>query len=449
MLLGNPKKAVISMSIPMMIASIAMSVNNLIDAIWVSNLGPDALAAVGFVFPLFFILFCFGNGIGTGASSAISRHIGRNDKRRVDSTASQSVMMTIIASMIVTAILIIFQKDFLNLMGVGKTLNLCIEYGTPIYLSAIILLLDGLFINLLRSEGAAKRSMLSQIVSSIVNIILDPFFIYDYGLNLGMAGAAWATVVSVLFSIAMMFFWFFVKKDTYIKIRIRDMRLKFETVYDVLRVGFPASIDAIIISLFSIVINSIIVMADKGTDGLAIFSSNWRIVEILMVPIFAIGGAVVPIFGAAYGAKRYDKMKEAFCYSVKICTIISIASVLITFIAADFFVMLYAYSESVVYLKDDMITCLKILCLFLPFMPIGFVASGLFQSMGFGFYSLTCSIIRNGLQIPASWVLLQTMGTTVSITWGIISMEILGSVIGGIWGGFLLHSLLKKMPTTS
>lgn len=437
------------MSIPMIIALFAMSVNNLIDAMWVSNLGPDALAAVGFVFPLFFILICFGNGIGIGASSAISRHIGRRDKKKVDSTASQAVMMTIIASVIMTAILLVFQKDLLNLMGVGKTLNHCIEYGTPIYLSAILLLLNGLFVNLLRSEGAAKRSMLSQIVTSVVNIIIDPFFIYDYGLNLGMAGAAWATIVSVLFSIVIMFFWFFVKKDTYIKINVRNMRLKFETVYDVLRVGFPASVDIIIMSLFSIIINSIIVMADKGTDGLAIFSSNWRIVEILMVPVYAIGGAVVPVFGTAYGAKRYDKIKEAFYYSIKICTIISVTVVLITFIAADFFVMLYAYSESVVYLKDDMAACLRILCLFLPFMPFGFVGSGLFQSMGSGIYSLICSIIRNGLQIPASWILLQTIGTTVSITWGIISMEIVGSIIGGIWGLFLLHSLLKKMPTTS
>ena len=259
-----------------------------------------------------------------------------------------------------------------------------------------------------------------------------------------MAGAAWATIIAVSISLMVILFWFFVKRVTYIRIRAKHIRLERHTVYDILRVGIPASLEMIVMSLFSIVINLIIVNADWGEDGLAIFSSTWRIVQMLMIPNMAIGGAVVPVFAAAYGARRFDKIKEAYLYSLKVCSIIMVVIVAITLLSADGMVMIFTYDESVAYLKDDMASCLRILSLFLPFMSWGFVGAGLFQSMGLGFYSFVCTVVRNGLQIPASWILLVTVGTTVSITWGVTSMEILGSLLGGFWSYMLLRNLISK-----
>ena len=443
-LLGNPRKAIIAMSVPLIIAMIAQSANNLIDAVWVAGLGPDALAAVGFIFPLFFIMIGFGNGIGIGASSAIARHIGRGDKESVDSTATQSIVLVTIITIVMTVFMLIFQRDLLVVMGAGKTLDLCVEYGTPIFAMTLIFFYNGLLSNLLRSEGAAKRAMFTQILAAVINIILDPFFIYDYGLGLGMAGAAWATIVAVTISLIVITFWFFVKRDTYIKIKRKHIRLQRETVSDILRVGIPASLEMIVMSLFSIVINLIIVSSDRGTDGLAIFSSTWRIIQMLMIPNMAIGGAVVPVFGAAYGARRFDKMREAYFYALKVCTVIMVVLVIITLIAADGMVIMFTYSDSVAYLKDDMTSCLRILSLFLPFMSWGFIGAGLFQSMGLGLYSFVCTFVRNGLQVPAAWILLEMVGTMSSITWGIVSMEIFGSIIGGVWSLLLLISILRK-----
>ena len=443
-LLGNPKKAIIAMSVPLIIAMIAQSANNLIDAVWVAGLGSDALAAVGFIFPLFFILIGIGNGVGIGASSAIARHIGRGDKESVDSTATQAIVLVTIFGIATSVLMLVFQRELLTAMGSGQTLELCIDYGTPIFAMTLVFFFNGLLSNLLRSEGAAKRAMTTQILAAVINIILDPFFIYDYGLGLGMAGAAWATTVAVIISLAVISFWFFIKRDTYIKIRARHVRLERAVVYDILRVGIPASLEMIVMSLFSIVINLIIVMSDRGTDGLAIFSSTWRIIQMLMIPNMAIGGAVVPVFAAAYGARRFDKIREAYFYAFKVCSIIMTVLVILTLIFADSMVIMFTYSDSVAYLKDDMSSCLRILSLFLPFMSWGFVGAGLFQSMGLGLYSFICTVVRNGLQVPASWILLVTVGTTVSITWGIVSMEILGSIIGGLWSLLLLRSLLKR-----
>ena len=447
-LLGNPKKAILAMSVPLIIAMIAQSANNLIDAVWVAGLGPDALAAVGFIFPLFFIMIGFGNGIGIGASSAIARHIGRGDKEAVDSTATQSIVLITIIGAVMTVFMLVFQNQLLDVMGAGQTLDLCVQYGTPIFAMTLIFFYNGLLSNLLRSEGAARRAMATQILAAVINIILDPLFIYDYGLGLGMAGAAWATSVAVAISLVVITFWYFVKKDTYIRFAKKYIRLDRVTVSDILRVGVPASLEMIVMSLFSIIINLIIVQADRGTDGLAIFSSTWRIVQMLMIPNMAIGGAVVPVFAAAYGARRFDKIRDAYAYSLKVCTLIMLALVGITLLTADGMVMLFAYDDKVAHLKDDMASCLRILSLFLPFMSWGFIGAGLFQSLGLGLYSFICTVVRNGLQIPASWILLITSGTVVSITWGIVSMEILGSIIGGFWSFMLLRVLIKRNPVT-
>ena len=444
-LLGNPKKAILAMSVPLIIAMIAQSANNLIDAVWVAGLGSEALAAVGFIFPLFFIMIGFGNGIGIGASSAIARHIGRGDKEAVNSTATQSIVLIILISIVVMIFMLIFQRPLLSMMGAQESLDLCVDYGTPVFACTIILLTNGLLSNLLRSEGAAKRAMITQILAAGINIILDPFFIYDYGLGLGMAGAAWATIVAVSISMIVMAYWFLIRRDTFIQLKVKHLRLEKNTVNDILRVGIPASLEMIVMSLFSIVVNMIIVQSDQGENGLAIFSSVWRIVQMLMIPVMSIGGAVVPVFGAAYGARRYDKIREAYMYAIKVCVIIMTALVIITLLTADFLVMMYAYSDTVAPLKDDMAACLRILCLFLPFMSWGFVGAGLFQSMGLGLYSFICTVVRNGLQIPASYVLLITIGTTVSITWGIMSMEVLGSILGGLWSYLLLLKILKRM----
>lgn len=449
-LLGNPRKAVLSMSIPLMIALIAQSANNLIDAVWVAGLGTDALAAVGFVFPLFFIMIGIGNGIGIGASSAIARHIGRGDKDGVDSTATQSVVLVVIGGIVITVIMLLFQRDILTALGAGKTIDFCVDYGTPIFITTIMLLLNGLLSNLLRSEGAAKRAMMTQILAAVINIILDPFFIYDYGFGLGMAGAAWATVIAIGCSFIIMLFWFFVKKDTYIRFRKKYLRLTRPVSFDILRVGIPSSLEMIVMSVFGMVMNIVMSMAPEGTDAVAIFSSTWRLVQVLMIPVMAIGGAVVPVFGAAYGARRYDKINEAYVYSIKICVLVMIVLVTITLLAADLMVMMYTYSDSVAALKDDMARCLRILSLFLPFMSWGFVAAGLFQSMGLGLYSFICTVIRNGLQLPAGYILVTTVGTFISVVWGITGAEIVGSLIGGIWSYILLKSLLKKaLPVSS
>lgn len=458
MLLGNPKRAVIMMALPMVVALVAQAINNVIDAVWVAGLGPNALAAVGFVFPLFFMLIGIGFGIGVGASSAIGRNIGCKNKLMVDKVASQGMMITIIIGIVVSIILLIFQKEVLVALGAGETLKECLDYSTPMLICSTLILINGYLSMTLRAEGAAKRSMNTQILTAVINIILDPIFIYKdfllevfkvdigihFGLGMGMSGAAWATIVSILISLVIVLYWYFVKNDTYAKIRLKLSKFEKAVVYEIFRVGIPSSIEMIAISSVALILNAAISTMQGGTDNVAVFSSVYRVVMILIIPLEAIGGGIVPVFSTAFGAKRYDKMKEAYSFSLTIGTGIEIVILILTEILAPFIVLLFTYSDSTESLKDSMVTTLRILSIFLPFLSWGYVAIGQFQSMGMGLKSLGCTIIKNGLQVPAAFICIGAIGTFSSVVWAITASEIIGSLFAGGWSLIVLLKFLRR-----
>ncbi|MFA7162243.1 MAG: MATE family efflux transporter, partial [Candidatus Methanomethylophilaceae archaeon] len=283
-LLGDPKKAIVALSVPFMIAMIAQTANNLIDSVWVAGLGPDALAAVGFVFPLFFILVGIGNGVGVGAASAIGRAIGREEKRTADRIASQAVVLSVAVSIPISILLLIFQRPLLLLLGAGDTIDLCVEYGTPIFLMGVFMILNGVMGGILRAEGNARAAMNAQLLMAGSNMALDPLLIYDYGLGLGIAGAAWATAAAGMISLGVMvYLFFFARKRTYVTMSLGDSKPDKEIYKDILRVGVPSSMEMLIISLVSAVMNMLIIMVG-GTDGVGIYVSVWRLIMLAMIP---------------------------------------------------------------------------------------------------------------------------------------------------------------------
>ncbi|MFA6709913.1 MAG: MATE family efflux transporter [Candidatus Methanomethylophilaceae archaeon] len=443
MLLGNPKKAILTMVVPIAVAMMVETANNLIDAFWVVGLGSDAMAAVGLIFPLFFIMISVGNGIGIGASFAVSKNIGSGDKTSADRTAAQAIMLTVIGSMLISVFLFLTQRQLLESMGAGDTIGLCLDYVMPLVLFSPFILLNVVITNLLRSEGAAKKAMITQIFAAVINMILDPFFIYDYGLGLGIAGAAWATIIAMLCSLLLLLYWFLIKRNTYLDIRLKGFRFERKSDADILRVGIPASSGMLFMSVASMMMNAIIIMTG-GIDGVAVYSSTWRLLQMLMIPMMAVGLAIVPVCAAAYGAKRYDKVKTAYYYSLKISVLVMIVIAVLTALFADYLVMIFTYSESTIPLRDEMVSCLRLFCIFLPFTSLGFVSSGFFESLGMGVKSLISMVIWSGLQVPTCYILAIMVGTLTSVWYGIVITEIIGPVIMVIWGLMVMYALMSR-----
>jgi len=258
---------------------VAMSVHtlyNFVDGLWVSGLGPDALSAVGFFFPFFFMVFALAAGIGVGGSSAISRRIGAKDKKNADAIASHTMVMMFITTLIITVPFMILAPRIFAAMGAGPIVPTATAYARILFAGTLIILFSNISSAILRGEGDVKRAMIIMMLGAGINIILDPIFIY--ALKLGVKGAAWATMISLCVSSAFLFHWLFIKRDTYVTISFRQFRFRKVILKDILRVGIPSTFMQMSMALTMLIINLIAVKVG-GTDGVAVFTTGWHVVD--------------------------------------------------------------------------------------------------------------------------------------------------------------------------
>ena len=235
-LLGDPKKAIITLALPMIIAMSVQTIYNFVDALWVSGFGSYifsseiiegtgklALAAIGFVLPFYMMGIALSTGLGVGGSSAVSRRIGAKDKTGADNVAVHSIILTLIIGVFFTIFLFFGAEIIMKWIGAGESLVFAISYGKIIFAGSIVIFFLNMATALLRGEGDAKRAMYALIFGAVLNIILDPIFIYT--LKLGIAGAAYATVLSMIITSFILIYWLFFRKDTYVPVSYTHLTL--------------------------------------------------------------------------------------------------------------------------------------------------------------------------------------------------------------------------------
>lgn len=207
-----------------MISMILTALYNIVDGIWVAGLGPTAIAGIGFVTPIFMVLNGASVGLGNGATSSISRFIGAKNHEKANDSATHSLFIFFIASIILTIIFLIMQEPLLVSYGAsGQTLKEAVAYATPLFLGLIAFMFSNGCSGILRGEGDMKRAMYVVIITVILNASLDPIFIYTLGW--GSAGASLATIVSSAIAAVIMLYWILVKKDTYVNVGLKVSNL--------------------------------------------------------------------------------------------------------------------------------------------------------------------------------------------------------------------------------
>ncbi|HWQ44220.1 MAG TPA: MATE family efflux transporter [Methanosarcina barkeri] len=444
-LLGDPKKAIVKLSIPMIVAMSVQTIYSLIDTYWVSGLGADALAAMGFVFPFFFISMALSNGIGIGGGAAISRRIGAQDKAGADNAAVHTIIITVLLSIVFTIPFYIFAPQLFALAGAGKTAVLAVAFARVIFLGSIIVFFSNVANAILRSEGDSKRAMQAMLVSAVLNIIIDPIFIYN--LNMGIAGAAWATLLSIAISSLMMGNWLFFRKDTYLTFDFKNFHFEKSIVKEIFDVTVPASAQQLSMSLSMIFLNSIIVLV-SNTDGVAVYSTGWRIATIAMAPLIGMSTAIISVTGAAVGARDYIKAKTVLSYSTKLGFFIECVIGAFLFIFATQIASIFTQSEGGTHITADLAHFLKVMCLFYPIASLGFFSSSFFQGAGKGMNSLITTLLRTIIFTPIFAALLAftfNMGQE-GAWWGMVIGNGIGSLLMYVWAEYFLRALLKTEP---
>lgn len=248
LLLGDYKKAVIKLSIPNMIAMLIQTLYNLVDAVWVAGLGPSSLAAMGLFFPIYMIVISIATGIAVGTSSAIARRIGAKDFEDANSVAEHSIILAIIVGFLTTVVGILSLGFVLKFTGAsGLAMQKAQDYGFIIFLSSIFTMFNNSAIGILRGEGDSKRPMYIVLFSSVLNMVLDPIFIYTF--KFGIEGAAWATNISIFVASAVLFYLLIFSEKTFLDVTFKGFSLDRKILYDISVVGFPTALAQITMSV--------------------------------------------------------------------------------------------------------------------------------------------------------------------------------------------------------
>ena len=389
---GEPEIAVRKLAIPIMISMLLTASYNIVDGIWVAGLGQTAIAGIGFVTPIFMILNGVSVGLGSGATSSIARAVGARNHEGASKSATHSLLIFLIASVILTILLIIILEPLLRTYGAsGQALAEAMKYGTPLFLGLFAFIFANGGSGVLRGEGDMKRAMYAMIVSVVLNFILDPLFIYV--LNLGSAGASLATIVSSIGSASVIMYWILIKKDTYVDVTFRGFKFESEIAIDILKVGIPSSLDmlmmSIAMSLYLIFISSI-----GGEYGIAAFTSGQRLYLFGIMPLTAIGSAVAAVSGSAYGAKNWDYLRRTHTFGTKFAMMFAIVIMLILVVFAPQLSLIFAYTPDTAPLIPEITNFLRIASFGLLLVGIGMPSSFFYQGIGRGTTSLAWTIIR-------------------------------------------------------
>jgi putative MATE family efflux protein len=439
-LLGDPKKAIIKLAWPMIIAMVSHTVYNLVDAIWVSGLGQDALAAVGFFFPFFFMAMAISTGLGVGGGAAISRRIGAKDKTGADNVGVHTLVMMVIVAIIFTIPFLIFAENIFSVIGASESLDLTLAYARIMFGGTIIIFFQMIATSILRAEGDVKRTMWAMTLGATLNIFLDPIFIYTFGL--GIAGAAWATMLSMSISSSILFYWLFIKKDTFVTFKLRSFKWNRDIIKDISSVGIPASVMQMSMA-FTMLITNLIIVYVAGEIKVAVFTVGWRIVTVAVLPLIGISTAVTSVTGAAFGAKNLDKLKISYNYAIKLGLLIASIAGIVTFIFAPQITSVFTYAEDTAAIAGDITVFLQVICLFYPGVAFGMFSSAMFQGTGKGTNALIVTIIRTLVLAPPFALIFAIYFdlNLVGIWLGMVVANLTGSMIAYAWARLYIKNL--------
>ena len=447
-LLGNQRKGIMTLSVPIAVALLLQNLNNIVDSFWVSDLGRDPMAALGIVYPLYCILIGIGNGLGIGVAAAIARNIGRKDHDAANGIAVQSIVLTLIISLAMMAILIPFAEPIVVAVGGGDMVDPCLSYAYPIYLGAFFIILSGVMSGMLRGEGAARRSMVIQVVGAVVNIVLDPVLIF--WCDMGVAGAAWATVIAFLISSLMAFYWYFRSNDMYVRLERKNIRFNSKQMREVLSVGLPESVELTVMNFFNVFLNIFVIMC-AGNDGMAVYTMVWRIGYLVVIPAQAMGGAMVAVCSAEYGMKEFDMIRDAYRFTIKRSFLWLIALCILFAASAYPLADVFLHTDDLIPVRETMVYFTYTMAIFMPFFSMVYVGSSLMQSIDKASHAMFNTLARNILiTIAYAIVALWVHGDLIGIGIALIIVEGLGGIAMLVQGKIVLEGVARKespLPT--
>ena len=411
----------VKLSVPMMISMLVQALYNVVDSVFVSWVSEEALTAVSLAFSLQNMMIAVGVGTGVGVNAMLSKSLGEKNQKRANATAENGIFLSACSFLVFLVIGLTCIKPYFY----AQTGDDAIALQGIRYLSVCCIFSLGLFTQtmgekLLAATGRTQLSMISQLVGAVVNIILDPIFIFGYcGEALsGTTGAAVATVIGQ-FCGAGMTLYFNTRKNPDIQLDFKGFRPSAKAIGRIYTVGLPSIAMQCVGSLMTFGMN-LILMAFSST-AVAVFGVYFKLQSFVFMPIFGLNNGMVPIISYNYGARRPERVRKtirlAVCYAEGI--------MVLGFCIFEFFPgqVLGLFSASQAMLTIG-IPAMRIICLHFLLAGTSIVLSSVFQALGNGLFSLIVSVCRQlFVLLPAAWLLAQT-GSVNNVWWAFLIAEI-------------------------
>jgi putative MATE family efflux protein len=446
--LKNPSKALWTLAVPIMFGLGIHTLYNLIDMIFIGQLGGDAIAGVAFNMPIFFLMLGLTMGLGSGVTASIARYIGEKNKSNADSSANHAILIAGSISFIFTIVGILYGENILIILGAeGKILSLANEYLSTIVIGLPFMVFSGFFRSILAGEGDMKFPMMIAGFGTILNIILDPIFIFDLkrygdiGLGLGVKGAALATVISQLSVFIIFTYMLFIKKHAYISFNLKNFKVVNHIFMDIIKIGAPASLSMIIMAIGQGVFNKILIHYSPQT--VAAYQVAGRLDMLIFLPIFAIAGAMTTLVGMFYGAKKYIQLNYIIRYGIGSSFIVTLFSSTFVYFFADIFSQWFTDDPEILAIS---VGFLKLLCFIYPLIAIAITSGRVMQGLGKGLPVLIITVIRVlGLGAPLAYYFSMILGKPVEWNWYALMLSATTSFLIAInWVMYELNKINLK-----
>jgi len=414
-------------AIPASVGIMVMSVYSIIDTIfvgrWVGNMG---IGAITVVMPITFLISSLGMAIGSGGSSIISRAFGSKNHDIAYSTFGNQVLLTTILSISSVVLGYIYLDEILFLFGAkGEIMPPAREYFKITLLGVPFLAWAMMSNHIIRTEGFPKIAMFTLIIPAIINLILDPLLIIVF--DMGMAGAAWATVVSYVFS-AVFTTHFFVRGKSKMRLQLVYLKLDFPILKEIISLGSITFVRQGVISVLAILLNHVL-FTYGAEEGLNIYGIVNRLMFFALFPVLGITQGTLPIIGYNYGAKNTERVDETIRLSMRAATITASIIFLLILIFAPQIAAIFTKDQ---HLIQEATPALRWAFLGTPLIAISLIGSGYFQSIGKAKPALLLSLTKQGFfLIPLVLILPYFFGVTGA--WISFPIADVGSAIVTYW----------------
>jgi putative MATE family efflux protein len=330
--LGTEKisKLLIKQAVPASIGFLIMSIYSIVDTIYVGRwIGPLAIGAITVVMPISFLISSIGMAVGVGGSSIISRALGSSNKKRAQKTFGNMVNITLHFAIILLIFGFIFDDEILKIFGgKGDILPYAKEYFRVILIGVPFLTWAMMSNNVIRAQGRPKVAMLVMVIPAILNIILDPIFIIV--LDMGLAGAAWATTISYIIS-AFYALYFFLKGNSAINFIFKYFKLDLVLIREIFAIGSITLARQGSISILIVVLNHSLYYY-AGEFGITVYGIVNRVMMFALFPVIGIVQGFLPIAGFNYGAEKIDRVKLSINISIRYAMILASCILVVIFV---------------------------------------------------------------------------------------------------------------------